>query len=71
MADETQNRRGVKSKLPVVGLLTESISDDDDDYVSEEYDDDNVLMELADASTCSVETRNCTGQVYLIYLYMY
>ena len=45
MAGEKQNRRGVKSKLSVVGLLIELTSDGDDE--SEEYNDDNLLMEIA------------------------
>ena len=45
MADETQNRRGVKSKFSVVSSLIELISDSGDE--SEDYSDDNVLMELA------------------------
>ena len=45
MADEIQNRRGVKSKLSVVGLLIELMSASYDG--SGEYKDDNVLMEIA------------------------
>ena len=45
MAGEIQNRRGVKSKLSVVGLLIELMSDGDDE--SEEYNDDSLLMETA------------------------
>ena len=45
MAGEIQNRRGVKSKLSVVGLLIELMSDGDD--ASEEYNDDSLLMEIA------------------------
>ena len=45
MAGEIQNRRGVKSKLLVVGLLIELISDGDDE--SEEYNDNSLLMEIA------------------------
>ena len=45
MADEIPNRRGVKSKLSVVGMLIELMSDSDDE--SEEYNDDSVLMEIA------------------------
>ena len=44
MASEIQNRRGVKSKLSVVGLLTESMSDYDDE--SEEYNNDSFLTEI-------------------------
>ena len=40
MAGEIQNRWGVKSKLLVVGLLIELMSDGDDE--SEEYDDDSL-----------------------------
>ena len=45
MADGIQNRRGVKSKLSVVGLLIELMSDSDDE--GEGYNDENVLMEIA------------------------
>ena len=45
MAGEIQNRRGVNSKLSVVGLLIELMSDGDDK--SEEYNDDSLLMEIA------------------------
>ena len=45
MAGEIQNRRGVKSKLSVVALLIELMSDGDDE--SEEYNDDSLLMEIA------------------------
>ena len=45
MAGEIRNRRGVKSKLSVVGLLIELDSDGDDE--SEECNDDSVLMEIA------------------------
>ena len=45
MAGEIQNRPGVKSKLSVVGLLIELMSDGDDE--SEEYNDDSLLMEIA------------------------
>ena len=45
MAGEIQNWRGVKSKLSVVGLLIEIMSDGDDE--SEEYNDDSLLMEVA------------------------
>ena len=45
MAGEIQNRRGVKSKLSVVGLLIELMSDGDDE--SEEYNDNSLLMEIA------------------------
>ena len=44
MADEMQNRRVVKSKLSVVGLVIELISDSHDE--SEGYNDHNVLIEL-------------------------
>ena len=44
MADEIQNRRGVKSKLSAIGLLIELMSDNDDE--SEEYNDDSVWMEI-------------------------
>ena len=45
MVGEIQNRRGMKSKLSVVGLLIELKSDSDDE--SEEYNKDSVLMEIA------------------------
>ena len=45
MAGEIQNRRGVKNKLSVVGLLIELVSDGDDE--SEEYNDNSLLMEIA------------------------
>ena len=45
MADKIQNRRGVKSKLSVVGLLIKLTSDSGGE--SEEYNDDSVLMEIA------------------------
>ena len=45
MAGEIQNRRRVKSKLSVVGLLIELLSDGDDE--SEECNDDSLLMEIA------------------------
>ena len=45
MAGEIQNRRGVNSKLSVVGLLIELMSDGDDK--SEEYNDDSLLKEIA------------------------
>ena len=45
MAGEIQNRRGVKSKLSVVGLLIELMGDGDDE--SDEYDDDSLLMEIS------------------------
>ena len=44
MAGEIQNRRAVKSKLSVVGLLIEIMSDGDE---SEEYNGDSLLMEVA------------------------
>ena len=44
MADEIQIWRGVESKLSVIGLLIELISDSDDE--SEEYKGNNALMEL-------------------------
>ena len=45
MAGEIQNRRGVKSKLSVVSLLIELMTDGDDE--SKEYNDDSLLMEIA------------------------
>ena len=45
MAGEIQNRRGVKSKLSVVGLLIELMSEGDDE--SEEYNNRTLLMEIA------------------------
>ena len=45
MAGEIQNRRGAKSKLSVVGLLIELMSESDDE--SEEYNGDSLLMEIA------------------------
>ena len=45
MACEIQNRRGVKSKLSVVGLLIELLSDGDGE--SKENNDDSLLMEIA------------------------
>ena len=45
LQDGGWNRRGVKSKLSVVGLLIELMSDGDDE--SEEYNDDSLLMEIA------------------------
>ena len=45
MAGEIQNRRGVKSKLSVVGLLIELMGDGDDE--SDEYDNDSLLMEIS------------------------
>ena len=44
MAGAIQTRRGVKSKLSVVGLLIELMRDGDDE--SEEYNDDGLLMEI-------------------------
>ena len=40
-----KNRRGAKSKLSVVGLLIELMSESDDE--SEEYNGDSLLMEIA------------------------
>ena len=55
MAGEIQNRRGVKSKLSVVGLLIELMSDGDDE--SEEYNDDSLLMEIAVSRWCTSTTK--------------
>ena len=44
MAGEIQNRRGVKSKLSVVGLLIELMNDGDDE--NQEYNDDSFLCKL-------------------------
>ena len=45
MAGEIQNRRGVKSKLSVVGLMIELMSDGNDE--NEECNDDSLSMEIA------------------------
>ena len=55
MAGEIQNQRGVKSKLSVVSLLIELMSDGDDE--SEEYNDDSVLMEIAVSRKCTSTTK--------------